>query len=160
MKTIGILFIYILTIGLVGYGREKFFIDINYLYYYKYYHEVKPWLVMPADWVVKIFNFLSLEQLYFLKYPFTLIFSLIFFMIGALFLRILNKKNLIIYYAYFYGILFGTALILTLLGVLIWNQWDSLLYHFSRRLVGIEQSPVPVLLIFAASNLSEKFGKS
>jgi hypothetical protein len=112
---------------------------------------------MPADWALKIFNFLSPEQLYFIKYPFTLLFSFMFFMIGSVFFRLLNKKNLIVYYAYFYGILFGIALVLTMAGVLIWNRWDSMLYHFSRRLVGIEQSPVPVLLIFAASALSEKF---
>jgi hypothetical protein len=78
-------------------------------------------------------------------------------MIGSVFFQLLNRKNLILYYAYFYGVLFGMALVLTLIGVLVWYRWDSMLYHFSRRLVGIEQSPVPVLLIYAASVLSEKF---
>lgn len=141
----------------MGYIREKFFVDINYLYYYKYYQSEKPWLPMPAFWVLKIFNFLSPEQLYFVKYPFTLFFSFMFFVFGSVFFRLLNKKKLIVYYAYFYGILFGIAFVLTIAGVLIWSRWDSMLYHFSRRLVGIEQSPVPVLLIYAASVLSEKF---
>ncbi|MCX8081218.1 MAG: hypothetical protein N3F09_08285 [Bacteroidia bacterium] len=156
-KTFLILFLYVILTSVLGYVREKFFLDINYLMYYKYYGAAKAWLPLPAEWAKTTFGNFSYEALYFMKFPFTVFFSLLFYVLGIFFFIMTGKKKLIRYYNFFYLLLFLFAGIMVVAGVIYWSKWDSPLYYLSRKFVGLEQSPVPALIIYIAGILSEKF---
>jgi len=141
--------------SLLGHFRENFFVKYNYVLYYRYYEHQKAGLPLPDMFYYSIMNKISLETLYFIKYPLTIFFSFLFFVSGILFFRAL-KKNLIRYFVFMYGVLFSVSGIMVIAGVILYGKWDSFLYYLSRKLMGLEQSPVPALMIFAASALIEQ----
>ncbi|MGZ4090435.1 MAG: hypothetical protein ACXVNO_06920, partial [Bacteroidia bacterium] len=101
-----------LTVFLViGYFREFFFVNINRVMYGKFYHS-NPYEddIMPA--IMYPFDKLSYATLYYLKYPFTLVWTAIFYFISFITIKKVSTEKIFLkFLTYAYtGILVLAAL--------------------------------------------------
>jgi len=137
--------------AVLGYYRERFFVSLNQILYQKFYER-------PPDQHMDNFtNFLqaySYRQLYFLKYPFTLVSILLFAFLSVLTVKlVLNSKKTIKTVVYSYLILVTLAGLSMLYGYFINQRLQDDEYTLSRWLVGIAQSPVIAIVIIASHKL-------
>lgn len=144
--------LFFMSFAVCGYLREFFFVHMNNIMFMKYYHSESPLAVPP---VMKGFQVYSYDTLYYLKYLFTVIWTILFFLLNYYALRTLTVnplfiRLLLISYA---GMLTLSALSM-LYGYFVNHQWDRDEYTLSRWLMGIAQSPLICLILLAASKLS------
>jgi hypothetical protein len=140
--------------AILGYWREFFFVHINNIMFHKY-HNSQPALPIPD--IMYPFTKISYNALYYSKYPYTLIWTCLFFAANYFALKKLTSTPFLI------KILFFAYLIILLLaafamgyGYFINERFQNDEYTLSRWLLGIAQSPLICLILLASEKLYKK----
>ena len=116
------------------------------------YYQTTGTLSVPA--VMNSFHVLSYDTLYYLKYPFTILWALIFFGTNYLTLRILTRNKIFLKILFIaYVLLFLIAALSLAYGYLFKERLQSDEYTLSRWLLGIAQSPLICLILLASEKL-------
>lgn len=140
------LFLFLIIFVLVGLFREYVFININNIIYFKYYKNTTVPIPFGFVWLTK----LSYTYLYYLKYPLTILFVLIYYFLNYFFLKIFAHKLFYIrVLQVVYIVVFITSAFLMLYSYFIHKKLDTDEYHFSRGLMGLVQSPLISFVLFA-----------
>lgn len=146
--------LYLLLFALAGFVREYFFVHYNILLYYVYYPNMEP---THLSAFMKSFADVPYATLYYFKYPFTLLWTLLFFLLthyaikhlaGKAFLLRVNKITYLL-------VLFLAGLSM-LYGWVVNQRLDQDEYTLSRWLMGIAQSPIICLILLASEKLIHK----
>jgi hypothetical protein len=145
--------LFLLLFGALGYYREFFFVHINRIMYGKYYsmnayeHDAMPLIMKPFDqW--------TYAALYYAKYPFTLVFTLAFFLLSKWCLRKLSSAAVLLNTLnYAYLLMLGLAALSMAYGLLVKDRLQNDEYTLSRWLLGIAQSPIICLILLASEKL-------
>jgi hypothetical protein len=152
-KKVRLLLFFFLLFGIAGYFREFFFVHLNRVMYGKYYHrDSYEFESMPA--VMFPFLRFSYDQLYWMKYAFTLIWTLIFFLLSFFAIRTMNSSPLLLkaLYSAYILLMIGAAVSMAY-GYFFNHRLQEDEYTLSRWLLGVAQSPVICLLLLAAGKL-------
>lgn len=143
--------LFFLLFAFVGYFREKFFVEYNYMMYAKYYNKS---LDFPFSASVSAFSGYNYSTLYYLKYLFTFLSLIIFAGLSFLSVKyILNEKKLLKWVIYSYVLLLTLAGLSMLFGYIVNQRLQDDEYTLSRWLVGIAQSPIITVVILASHQL-------
>lgn len=143
--------IFFILFAAIGYFREKFFVSLNHLMFIKYYGHGND---APLDPFILFLNGFDYNTLYYLKYPLTLLFIIIFACLSLFSLKyILPDKKLSRWVVYSYLILLTLAGLSMLFGYIVNQRLQDDEYTLSRWLVGIAQSPIITLIILASHQL-------
>ena len=138
----------------LGFTKEFLFVNINNQLYKTYYKN-------NDIFISKSLNFLSkysYETLYYIKYPLTIIYFIVYFMVSFYSVKIIcDNKKITIWIVYIYSLLFILSSITMLYNYIINNQLSGEEYTFSRWLMGIAESPLVAFFVISASALSSKF---
>lgn len=135
---------------LLGFFREFFFVNLNYLLYKLYYHDAG--LKVPA--LIQPFESLGYATIYWLKYLFTLISLGLFFSLSVLSAKWLSpQKKVVRFIGYTYLLLLILGAISMGIGYFINGRLQDDEYTLSRWLLGILQSPLPLLFFLATNKL-------
>ncbi len=130
----------------MGLFREYVFININNLIYFKYHKNTTVPIPFEFVWLTK----LSYENLYYLKYPLTILFVLIYYFSNYFFLKTFASKT---FYTntlkLVYLSILITSVLLMLYGYFIHEKLNGDEYYFSRGLIGFAQSPLSAFVLFA-----------
>ena len=117
---------------------------------YALLHTKMPVLMSP-------FSHLSYASLYYLKFPFTLIWTFIFFAVSYFTLKKINSnKNILKILAWSYFLLVILAGLSMAAGYLINGNLQNDEYTFSRWLLGAAQSPIICFMLLASQKLYSK----
>ena len=145
--------VFALAFGLLGYYREYFFGQYNNVMYYMYNGDS----TVPVKDDFHIFLSLSYKTVYYLKYVFTLVFFGAFFGLSYLCLKFfVNDKKTLKWFTYSYLLLLLLSSVLMLWTYFFRDNFESDEYSISRWLMGIAQSPLPVLFFIATTKLNKK----
>ena len=150
-RELGLLLLFLLIFGILGYFREFLFVNLNVIMYMKYYAS-SPALQVPD--IMHFFTRYSYTQLYYGKYVFTLLWTAIFFAANYLALKKLTHERIflrILLYAYAIMLLFSAVSMMY--GYLVKERLASDEYTLSRWLMGIAQSPIICLILLASEKL-------
>lgn len=140
----------ILLFLLLGFFREFFFVNVNALLYKMYYHDQD---VRVANLVLPL-EAIGYQNLYWLKYVFTLLSISLFFGLSLLSVRwIMNQKKVEVFVGYTYLLLVILAALSMGFGYFINNRLQDDEYTLSRWLLGVLQSPLPALFFIATGKL-------
>jgi hypothetical protein len=147
--------LFILLFGIFGYLRERFFEHMNIILAavyrgtdeYAHVHQSPPILMKPLlNW--------SYPTLYYSKYPFTLLWIVLFWILSFFALKkIAEVKKLTAFLHRSYLIMIGAAFISMAVGYLLNDTLKNDEYTFSRWLLGIAQSPLICLILLASEKL-------
>jgi hypothetical protein len=151
-KTKYLLFLTIFAI--LGFIREFLFVNVNSQLYSLYYHynDYK----FPGSLV--FLQNLDYTSLYYLKYPLTILYFLIYFFTSFYAVKsICIDKKKSFWVIYIYVILLVLSGVSMTYNYFINNQLAGDEYTFSRWLMGIAQSPLVAFFIIASSKLYNKF---
>lgn len=138
--------LFLVVFVLLGLFREYVFVNINNLIYFKYYKNTTVPIPYGFGWLTKF----SYGTLYYLKYPLTVFFVFIYFVLSFSFLKQMNvtslyTKTLILSYI---AILFiSTSLMMY--AYFFHQKLNEDEYTVSRGLMGIAQSPLICFVLFA-----------
>jgi hypothetical protein len=144
-----ILFLFWLT----GYVREFFFVNLNSIMYEKYYGHTS----LPVPTSMQLFTHFSYKTLYFSKYIYTLVWVIVFYLLGSFSIRKLSgEKKLIAFLTYSYLILLLLAGTSMVYGYFVKERLQDDEYTLSRWLLGIAQSPIICLILLASEKLYNK----
>ena len=142
-----------LLFGAVGLYREYFFGNYNNMMYFMYNGDT----TVPVRPDFQFFLHLSYKTVYYLKYVFTLVFFAAFFTLSYICLkRFTGDKKILKWLTYSYLVLLLLSSILMLWTYFFRNNFESDEYSVSRWLMGIAQSPLPVLFFIATSKLNQE----
>ncbi len=140
----------ILAFFFLGYLRDFIFVNLNDALYYIAHKQYK--LQHGVDKRLQfLFNY-SYKQLYYLKWLLTVMFSCFYFAVSFYTLRFLfSQKNIFKPLFILYTFLIVLSCMLTLIGILLNdNTWT---YKTSRFLMGMAQSPIPLMILIFAIKL-------
>lgn len=147
--------LFVVLFAAAGYFREYFFVQINNILYMKYYNTDS---TLAVGNIMKVFERMNYATLYYLKYPFTVIWTAAFFFLNLSCIKYLsayrskNFKSLLVFYA----IMLGIAGLSMAFSFFVNGTWETDEYTLSRWLFGVAQSPIPALILLAAATLREK----
>lgn len=151
MKKISQVVFFILLFGCLGYMREFFFVHMNNIMYRKYYNMTTD-LEVPR--IMHIFESFSYDILYYSKYPYTLIWTFIFFACSYVALKKLTASPLALkLLCYAYCLLLLLAGVSMTYGYIANSNLQNDEYTLSRWLLGIAQSPIICLILLASEKL-------
>jgi len=150
------LLLFLLLFLALGYFREFLFVHINRVMYGKYYN-MDPYEYEPMPAIMHVFNKLSYSVLYYLKYPFTIIWTTLFYLLSYITIKKLSTERIFLkFLTYAYLALLVLAACAMAYGYLVNNRLQNDEYTLSRWLLGIAQSPIICLILLAAENLYKK----
>jgi hypothetical protein len=140
--------------AILGFSREFFFVNINSQLYSLYYNHTKYHLPTSLQFLAG----LDYATLYFLKFPFTLLCVLAYFITSYFAVKCINhnKKNTI-WVVYIYALLLVLSGMAMAYNYFFKHQLSGDEYTFSRWLMGIAQSPLVAFFIIASGKLYHKF---
>lgn len=147
-----------LLFAFAGYFRERFFEHMNIILAsvyrgtdeYANLHTTIPVLMKP-------FSYWSYSALYYSKYLFTFLWTVLFFLLSFFTIKYTSATKIINkYLAGAYLILMIIAGLSMGIGYLINGTLKNDEYTLSRWLLGIAQSPIICLILLAAENLYNK----
>jgi hypothetical protein len=145
---------FFLLFATIGYSREFFFVHINNIMYQKYYGNPT---ALPVPPVMSVFTNFSYNSLYYSKYFYTVLWTVIFFFANYFALKKLTfTTKLIKILVYSYCILFFLAAASMIYGYFVNEQLQDTEYTLSRWLLGIAQSPIICLILLASEKLYNK----
>jgi len=146
-----VLLIFFLLFAVVGYFRESFFVNLNNIIYMKYYNRTS---TLPVPGIMKVFERFSYDQLYYMKYPFTLLWTGAFFACNYFALKKLTSNRLLLKILIIsYVLMLSMALLSMAYGYFVQNRLQDDEYTLSRWLLGIAQSPLVCLILLASEKL-------
>lgn len=135
--------VFFIVLGLL---REYIFVNINNIIYYKYYKNTTLSIPFGFGWLIKF----SYTTLYYLKYPLTVLFVLIYYYLNYSFLKQLSVK---VFYiktlSLSYAFIFFVSAVLMLYAYFTHHQLNADEYFISRGLMGLAQSPLISFVLFA-----------
>lgn len=144
---------FLLFAGL-GYFREFFFVHINNILYRKYYHRDT---VLEVPSIMKVFENLSYDGLYYSKYIYTLLWVIVFFVANYFTVKKLtSNRHLTKFLIYSYSAMLILALVSMAYGYFVNGRLQDDEYTISRWLMGIAQSPIICLILVASEKLYNK----
>lgn len=144
---------FLLLFGCLGYFREFFFVNLNNIMFQKYYHHTD----LPIPSVMRFFDSFAYETLYYLKYIYSLLWIVIFFLANYFALKSLSAQKILLkFLVYSYLILLSLAAIAMGYGYFINGHLQDDEYTISRWLLGIVQSPIICLILIASEKLYPK----
>lgn len=157
MKVRHVIF-FLLIFGAIGYFRDFFMENMNIVMAgvyrgtdeYAIVHKEMPAVMVP-------FSKLSYPTLYYSKYPLTLFWVVVFYVISYFALKkMASSKNILKFLTYSYLLLLFLAGISMAIGYIISGTLKNDEYTFSRWLLGIAQSPLICLILLASEKLNSK----
>lgn len=144
------LVIFVLLFGLFGFYRDYFFANYNNAMYFMYNGDTTVPVRPDFKWLLA----LSYKTVYYMKYIFTILFVAGFYGLSAWCLKLFTRsKNLLKWLTYSYLVLLFLSSLLMLWSYFVKVKLDSDEYSVSRWMMGIAQSPLPVLFFLATKNL-------
>lgn len=150
-KTVLLVLLFLALQAIAGFGRDSFFVQINNILYMKFYPESER---VPISSFMQIFNQLNYQNLYYLKFPLTLLWTLLYYALNYVTIRaFVRSKAVIKGFTIMYVLLVALAIVSVAYGYLMYNNLEKDEYTLSRWLMGIAQSPLPALLFIASSTL-------
>ncbi|HQQ95524.1 MAG TPA: hypothetical protein PLQ93_13300 [Bacteroidia bacterium] len=142
---------FILFFALLGYAREFFFVHLNNVLFMLYYQREAE---MPVPAVMRWAQDFSYERLYYSKYLFTLLCTLIYYLLSLWTLKKLALGR------FFERVLSWTYLLFIVLSAFsmayawfVKERLNAEEYTLSRWLMGVLQSPIICLILLAAEPL-------
>ncbi len=143
-----------LLFACLGYFREFFFVHINNILYRKYYQRDTA-LDVPS--VMKVFENLSYDGLYYSKYIYTLLWVALFFAANYFTVKKLTSNlYLTKILIYSYSAMLLLAFVSMAYGYFVNGRLQDDEYTISRWLMGIAQSPIICLILVASEKLYNK----
>jgi len=140
--------------AILGFSREFLFVNTNNLLYKIYYHNND--IIIPES--LRFLSNFDYETIYYLKYPFTIIYFILYFLVSFYTVKkICDNKKITQWIVYIYTLLLILASITMAYNYIIKDQLSGDEYTFSRWLMGIAQSPLVVFFTISASKLYSKF---
>ena len=151
IKIILLTLIFLTLQAIAGFGRDSFFVQINNILYMKFYPESDR---VPISSLMQVFDRLSYQNLYYLKFPLTLLWTLFYYALNYATIRAFAKsKPVLKSLTVLYLLLVALAALSVAYGYLMYNNLEKDEYTLSRWLMGIAQSPLPALLFIASASL-------
>jgi hypothetical protein len=145
---------FLVLFGLLGYLRENFFVYTNSILSNMFYNRTDPNLVIPG--ILKPLESLDYKTLYYMKYPFTILWTMVFLLAGHLCLKKLADDARLIRLLYIsYAVMFVLAGLSIAYSYLTHGRAEADQYTLSRWLMGIAQSPLVCLILLAGSKLAK-----
>ncbi len=145
------LVIFLLLFGVLGYCREFFFVNMNNILFMKYYNRESS---MPVPRIMNFFLQFDYNTLYYSKYLFTAIWTLIFFACSFFALIKLSGSRLLVKLLWYaYGVLIAASASAMLYNYLVKDSFSGDEYTLSRWLMGVAQSPIICLILLASEKL-------
>lgn len=145
MRFLAILFVFLC----LGFIRIFWFEHYNVYLYQTFYN--KPRLDEQLFWMFRSFSY---STLYYFKIVFTIFFVAIFYCLSYLSFKWLGTASDRKPLQYTYTILIGTALVLGSLSWIENTRLQQIVYSINLWLMGIAESPLPFLLLWASRNLN------
>jgi hypothetical protein len=143
--------IFILVFAFLGFFREFFFVNLNHILFHKYYNRPPD---MPVASFMLFFERFDYATLYYLKYPFTAIGALFFFLANYFAVKTFSGSKFILKVLVLsYACMLLVAALSMLYGYLVNNRLADDEYTLSRWLLGIAQSPIICLILLASEKL-------
>lgn len=140
------LILFLLVFVLLGLLREYIFININNLIYFKYYKNTTIPIPFGFGWLTKF----SYSALYYIKYPLTILFVLIYLGWSIFFLKQMNVFSFYIRILILsYIVIIAISSILMLYAYFFHQKLNDDEYSLSRGLMGLAQSPLINFVLFA-----------
>lgn len=137
----GLVVLFVLT----GFFREYVFLNLNEQMRVAYYNSPDSHLSPGMQWL----SGFSYETLYYLKWPFTLLFSAIFALNTAVIVRILFQNPSFVKLTWIvYAGVFASSLLFFAAGLLIGNGEAT--YDIARFLAGLIESPALAAILVAS----------
>ena len=153
-KTILLVFLFLALQAIAGFGRDSFFVQINTILYMKFYPESDR---VPISSLMQVFDHLSYQNLYYLKFPLTLLWTLLYYGLNYATIRAFAKSKPVLKgLTVLYILLVALATLSVAYGYLMYNTLEKDEYTLSRWLMGIAQSPLPALLLIASATLLKR----
>jgi hypothetical protein len=144
---------FVLAFGLLGFYRDYFFAHYNNVMYFMYNGDTTVPIRPDFNWLL---NF-SYKTVYYLKYLFTFLFVFAFYGLSIWCLKLNSpNKNLLKWLSYSYLVLLLLSSLLMLWSYFVKVKLDSDEYSVSRWMMGIAQSPLPLIFFLATAKLNEK----
>ena len=145
------LLLFLLLFGVLGYLREFFFVNLNNILFIKYYNRMGS---MPVPRIMEFFRQYDYATLYYSKYLFTLLWTLLFFAANFFALvKLTAHRFMIKLLIYSYLILLSVSGIAMLYNYFINDSFTGDEYTLSRWLMGVAQSPIICLILLASEKL-------
>lgn len=150
LRTILYALIAVALIAATGFFREFMFVNINeqlsFLYYGSDVSYMSPRLAFLSTW--------SYDNLYYLKWILTLVFSAVFLLESALLAKVLFASYHLKELLFIYVLLLSISVVLYLPFFLAGNGEQG--YILARFFMGIAQSPLPAMLLIPALFLRKR----
>ncbi|GIV29494.1 MAG: hypothetical protein KatS3mg028_0560 [Bacteroidia bacterium] len=146
MKAISVkLFFFLIAFVLLGLFREYVFVNVNNVIYFKYYKNTTMPIPFGFGWLTKM----TYATLYYIKYPLTVLFVVIYFSLNFYFLKQMGvysfyKKILLLAYIF----IFIVSAALMLYAYYFNQKLNDDEYSVSRGLMGLAQSPLIGFVLF------------
>lgn len=148
------LIIFLLLFAFLGYTREFFFVHLNIIMFEKYYHYTSE---APFPGIMNVFRAFSYDTLYYSKYAYTALWTLIYFLANFYALKKLTNTGLFLkILKYSYVLILAIAAISMAYGYIVYDRLQDDEYTLSRWLMGIAQSPIICLILLASEKLYTK----
>ena len=146
--------LFLAIFAFLGFSREFLFTHINSQLYRLYYGYSN----LPVPKSLNFITYFDYNTLYYLKFPLTIFYFLIYLITSVFSVRILSgNKKYGIWVIYIYALLLILASITMAYNYFINHTFAGDEYTFSRWLMGIAQSPLVAFFIVAAGTLYSKF---
>lgn len=146
-KKSGLTFLWFLLVFIVlGLWREYVFVNINNVIYFKYYKYTTAPIPFGFGWLTRY----SYSTLYYIKYPLTVLFVLVYFGLNFYFLKKIKVSFFyikILMLAYIVIVLMSAVLMLY--AYYFHHRLNGDAYLVSRGLMGLAQSPLIGFVLFA-----------
>jgi hypothetical protein len=141
---------FILAFGFLGFYRDYFFANYNNVMYFMYNGDTTVPVKSDFNWLLSF----SYKTVYYLKYIFTILFVLGFYGLSMWCLKLFTQnKSLLKWLTYSYLLLLILSSLLMLWSYFVKVKLDSDEYSVSRWMMGIAQSPLPLIFFLATSKL-------
>ena len=145
---------FLLLFSGLGYFREFMFVHYNNVMYQVYYHSDSH---LETPGFLKFLFDVPYNKLYYFKYPMTVLFAALFFLLNLLAVQKLSANaHTKRYVFYAYGVMFCLAALSMAYAFFITKKLADDEYTLSRWLLGAAQSPVICLFLLASEKLMSK----
>lgn len=146
-----IILLFVAWVVFLGFLREYLFVNINYNIEFLSGNRVYNY----ADSAFQFMSEYSISTLYTLKWVGTLLFFLLYWLSGILFIKILyNQKKFMLIYTIIYLAIFTFAGLAYAGGLIFSEPGEG--YSLARKIMGWGQSPIPLMFLWGGIHLERR----
>lgn len=148
--------IIILILIAIGFWRDNLFVNLNRQYSFQFYNSDVNYTL---PFYQKLFDGLTVQMLYYLKWIFTVVFTIIYYLLSLYILKLLTKNYHFWTITLTYIVFTFVAALCYIVGSAIGELADG--YKLSRTFMGLLQSPIiimviaPILILYNQQKLSK-----